>query len=77
MRKQLALLEEERVGKRQLLEEGLLRKTEIKAIERAIADAEGQVARLDAEVAETNSQISKLDRQVEADRRRLQAGGAR
>lgn len=65
MRKQLALLEEERVGKQQLLEKGLLRKTEIKAIERAIADAEGQVARLDAEVAETNSQISKLDRQVE------------
>ena len=64
MQRQLQLLQEEYVGKKQLADKGLLRQTEIKAIERAIADAEGQLARLRAEVAETGSQIKKLDRQV-------------
>ena len=68
MQRQLQLLQEEYVGKKQLAEKGLLRQTEIKAIERAIADAEGQLARLRAEVSETGSQIKKLDRQVDQTR---------
>jgi HlyD family type I secretion membrane fusion protein len=65
MSRQLALLKEEHTGKKTLLDKGLLRKTEIKAIERAMADAEGQMGRLAAEVSETGAQIKKHDQQID------------
>lgn len=65
MARQLALLKEEYTGKKTLLDKGLLRNTEVKAIERAMADAEGQMGRLAAEVSETRAQIKKHDQQVE------------
>ncbi|WEX10466.1 HlyD family type I secretion periplasmic adaptor subunit [Chelativorans sp. AA-79] len=61
---QLQLLREEAEGKETLLAKGLMRKTEIKAIQRAIADATGEIARLAAEVAETRSQINKERQQI-------------
>lgn len=64
MERQLGLLREEYEGKKVLLKQGLLRKTEIKAIQRAMADAEGQMGRLSAEVAETNAQITKHEQQI-------------
>ncbi|TKT69302.1 HlyD family type I secretion periplasmic adaptor subunit [Aquamicrobium sp. LC103] len=64
MERQLVLLQEERVGKKILMEKGLLRHTEVKAIERAIADAEGQMGRLAAEVSETLAQIKKHEQQI-------------
>jgi len=65
MKKQLGFLAEEYEGKMSLLDKGLIRKTEIKAIQRAMADAEGQIGRLEAEISETEAQIRKHDRQIE------------
>jgi HlyD family type I secretion membrane fusion protein len=65
MERQRELLLDEYEGKTTLLKQGLLRKTEINAIQRAIADAEGQSGRLIAEVSETKAQIRKLEQQIE------------
>src|SRR5262245_6587344 len=64
MKRQHVLLEEEYDGKKTLLAQGLIRKTEVGAIQRAIADAEGQTGELASEVAETNAQIKKLEQQI-------------
>jgi HlyD family type I secretion membrane fusion protein len=64
MRRQLTLLEEEYAAKKTLFEQGLLRNAEIKAIQRAMADAEGQIGRLSAEVSETGAQIRKHEQQI-------------
>jgi len=61
---QLELLREEAAAKETLLKKGLIRQTEIKAIQRAIADATGEIARLAAEVSETLSQINKEKQQI-------------
>lgn len=68
MAQQLTLLKGELVGKKSLLEDGFIRQVEVNAIERAIADAEGEVGRLVAQVAETNAQIIKYDQQIEQTR---------
>lgn len=65
MTEQLAFLKQEYAGKLQLLNQGLIRKPEVNAIQRAIADAEGQIGRLDAEVSETSSQIEKFHQQID------------
>ena len=64
MDQQLTLLKGELVGKKSLLEDGFIRQVEVNAIERAIADAEGEVGRLVAQVAETKSQIVKYEQQI-------------
>lgn len=64
VQRQLALMQEEYAGKKVLLSKGLLRATEIKAIQRAMADAEGQIGRLAAEVSETGAEIIKLEQQM-------------
>ncbi|WP_026620641.1 HlyD family type I secretion membrane fusion protein [Ensifer sp. WSM1721] len=64
VRRQHALLEEELTGKKSLLEKNLIRRTEIKSIQRAIADADGQIGRLMAEISETGAQILKQEQQV-------------
>jgi HlyD family type I secretion membrane fusion protein len=64
-RRQLALLQEEYAGKKILLDKGLIRKTEITSIQRAMADAEGQIGRLTAEVLETGAQITKQQQQIQ------------
>ena len=64
VRQQHALLEEEYVGKKSLLDKDLIRKTEIKSIQRAIADAEGQAGRLTAEISETGAQVLKQEQQI-------------
>ena len=61
---QLALLWEEHESKKQLLAKSLIRATELKSIKRAIADAEGQIGRLEAEVAETQAQIVKGQQEI-------------
>ena len=64
MSRQLGFLRDEYAGKKTLLKQGLIRKTEINAMQRAMADAEGQIGRLGAEVAETNAQIKKHEEQI-------------
>jgi HlyD family secretion protein len=65
MERQLGFLREEFGGKSKLLSQGLIRSTEVNALKRAMADADGQIDRLKAEVAETNAQITKGLEQIE------------
>lgn len=65
MELQVQLLHEELQGKQTLLEKGLVRVTEIKAVQRAIAEAIGQIGRLSAEISETEAQIIKERQQIE------------
>lgn len=61
---QLELLRQEHEGKATLFEKGLLRGTELKAIERAMADAEGQIGRLDSEIDQAMSQVERTRQEV-------------
>ncbi|WP_104493303.1 HlyD family type I secretion periplasmic adaptor subunit [Paracoccus denitrificans] len=60
---QIGFLREEYVGKRKLYEQGLLRKPEISAIQRVMAEADGQSGRLAAEIDETRSQMARYRQQ--------------
>lgn len=62
---QLQFLREEYAGKRALFDQGLLRGSELKSIQRAMADAEGQIGRIEAEIAENGAQIEKLEQQIQ------------
>jgi HlyD family secretion protein len=64
MIEQKAFLKDEYTGKMQLLSEGLIRKTEVNAIQRAMADADGQIGRLESEISETQAQVQKFDQQI-------------
>ncbi|MEN3150739.1 HlyD family type I secretion periplasmic adaptor subunit [Neorhizobium sp. IRAMC:178] len=64
MSRQLAMLREEYDIKRVLLTKGLLRATEVRALQRAIADAEGQIGRLEAEISETGAQLLKGQQEI-------------
>ncbi|WP_117190447.1 HlyD family type I secretion periplasmic adaptor subunit [Rhizobium terrae] len=61
---QLSLLRDEYEIKRNLLARGLLRATEVKSLQRAIADAEGQIGRLGSEIAETGAQLLKGQQEI-------------
>ncbi len=65
---QIALLQEDRGAKSDLLTKGLTRKAELNALERAIVDGGGQIARIAAEVAESQVMINKFRRQVKQTR---------
>ncbi len=58
------LLREEFEDKSQLLEEGLLRRSEVNALHRALIEAEGQVGRLDAQVHEIEQLRLKHETQI-------------
>ncbi len=64
MSRQLVLLKDEYDTKRVLLTKGLLRATEVRALQRAIADAEGQIGRLESEVAETGAELLKGQQEI-------------
>lgn len=64
MEEQLALLKEEHKGKKALLDKGLIRNTEVSTILRAIAEAQGELGRLEAEIAETGAQLSKAQQEI-------------
>lgn len=63
--RQLAFLSDEFTGKQKLYQQGLMRKPEISAIKRAMAEAEGQIGRLAAEVDETQAQIARYRQQAD------------
>ncbi len=60
---QIRFLQDEYAGKKQLYEQGLLRKPEISAIQRAMAEADGQSGRLAAEIDETRAQMARYRQQ--------------
>lgn len=63
-RTQLMILNEDFVSKGSLLKDGLIRKSEINVIRRAMADAEGQIGRLIAEVDEITAVKRRYDAQI-------------
>ncbi|CAN7536694.1 HlyD family type I secretion periplasmic adaptor subunit [Mesorhizobium sp. LjNodule214] len=64
VRRQLQFLKEEYQGKKKLLDQGLIRGTEVKAIQRAMADADGQIGKMVAEVSENREQIVRFEQQI-------------
>ncbi|MFK0689431.1 HlyD family type I secretion periplasmic adaptor subunit [Mesorhizobium sp. IMUNJ 23033] len=64
VRRQLQFLKEEYQGKKKLLDQGLIRGTEVKAIQRAMADADGQIGKMLAEVSENREQIVRFEQQI-------------
>lgn len=62
--RQLELLKQEYAGKKSLFDKGLIRAPELRAIERAMADATGNIGRLQAEISETQAQIDKHEQQI-------------
>jgi HlyD family type I secretion membrane fusion protein len=64
MLRQISFLKDELDGKQTLLTQGLIRKNEVNALLRAIADAEGQVGRLASEVSESHAEKAKYTEQI-------------
>ncbi|AHG47531.1 HlyD family secretion protein [Rhizobium leguminosarum bv. trifolii CB782] len=58
--RQLSLLTEERDSKARLVKVGYMRKTDLLAIERAIADAMGDISRLNGELNESEAEVAKF-----------------
>lgn len=63
-RTQLAILREDFQSKGTLLERGLVRKSEVNTIRRAIAETEGQIGRLEAEIDEIDEVTKRYDSQI-------------
>ncbi len=57
--RQLQILNEERDAKSKLADSGLIRRPELLALDRAIADAIGEIGRLESEVKESHTQIDR------------------
>ncbi len=64
-RQQNAILQEDYDSKSQLLEQGLIRKSEINVIRRALADSRGNIGRLIAEVDEITAVKKRYGAQIE------------
>ncbi|MEZ2128492.1 MULTISPECIES: HlyD family type I secretion periplasmic adaptor subunit [unclassified Sinorhizobium] len=62
--RQLALLTEERDSKARLVKVGYMRRTDLLAIERAIADAMGDISRLQGELNEGEAQIARYQQEA-------------
>ncbi|GLP88570.1 HlyD family type I secretion periplasmic adaptor subunit [Tritonibacter mobilis] len=63
-RAQLEILEEDSAAKEVLLEKGLVRKTEYNTLRRALAEAIGEIGRLEAQVDETASLSQRYESQI-------------
>jgi len=63
-RKQVVLLKDEYEAKLSLYQKGLMARSEVSVLERAIADGDGTIARLDAEIQEVNAQIEKFQKEM-------------
>lgn len=61
---QRRFLQEELAGKEVLFGKGLIRKPELKALQRAIAEADGQSGRLKSEVDESAAQLTRYQQQI-------------
>ncbi|PZM10744.1 HlyD family type I secretion periplasmic adaptor subunit [Rhizobium tubonense] len=56
---QLNLLTEEQTSRQKLADAGVMRRTDLLAIQRAVADAMGELSRLDSEINQSESQVAK------------------
>lgn len=60
----MALLSEEHEDKETLLEDGLIRRTEVLSLRRALLESEGQIGRLEAELGEIAQMRNKFETQI-------------
>jgi len=65
LERQIELLREDRDSKAILFERGLVRRTDLNQLERAVADAEGQLGQVRAEIAEATEMQIKYEAQKE------------
>ncbi|MEL6920440.1 MAG: HlyD family type I secretion periplasmic adaptor subunit, partial [Pseudomonadota bacterium] len=61
---QLAFVTSELADKMTLYEQGYMRKSTINALERSIADAEGQIGRLKAEISQSTIQRTRYEQEI-------------
>lgn len=61
---QLEIMQEELTDKQSLLDQGLIRRTDVNVVRRAIAEAEGQIGRLTAEIAEIEEVRGRYTAQI-------------
>ena len=64
LKTQIGILNDDLISHSSLKEAGLVRRSEISALERALADGEGQVARIEAEIREGETLIGKHKKQI-------------
>lgn len=64
LNQQISLLEDDHAAKSALFKSGLTRRTEINSLQRALVDAQGQIARLTAEIGESETMIGKYQKQA-------------
>lgn len=62
---QISILHEDHDAKSRLHEQGLVRKPEVNNLMRALAEGEGQMARITSEIAESTTMIGKYEHQIE------------
>lgn len=62
---QKGIFHEDLVAKEELLDKGLIRRSEVNALLRAIAEADGQIGRLTAEISEIEQIRDKYETQIE------------
>jgi len=65
LKTQIDILNEDFEAKSDLFDKGLIRKPEINALLRAMAEGQGQIARLSAEIEESTTLIGKYERQID------------
>ncbi|MBC9247209.1 HlyD family type I secretion periplasmic adaptor subunit [Paracoccus sp. 11-3] len=65
---QLRLLQEDLTTREQLFQRGLVRRSEVNVLSRAVADAEGEAERLRAQILETEEALRKAGREIEQTR---------
>lgn len=65
---QLQLLHDDHGTRMKLFDRGLVRRSEVNALARAIADAEGQIERIESQIAETREVVRKSEREIEQTR---------
>ncbi|MDB6180352.1 HlyD family type I secretion periplasmic adaptor subunit [Paracoccus fistulariae] len=66
--RQLDLLREDQATREQLFARGLVRRSEVNAISRAVADAEGEAERLQSLILEAQETVRKVAREIEQTR---------
>ncbi|AUH32607.1 HlyD family type I secretion periplasmic adaptor subunit [Paracoccus tegillarcae] len=65
---QLALLQEDFDARSQLLDRGLVRRSDVNLLSRTIADAEGEADRLRSQISETQEAVRKAEHQIDQTR---------
>lgn len=63
--RQIKFFEQELEGKTQLLASGLVRRSEVLAVQRAHANAQGEIGRLDGDIGDARERISRIREQIQ------------